>query len=191
LEDWTAIEEWFAAEGDVPVEENLEDYVQSIDNYDNCQVDEEYDNVLFSARLGQCDTFDVATQTSSSSLSTPQHSTSSTAQDPSSTLVSSEQDSRPICAPALINASSTWAGFKLVKDNIDKNICPSFQRNDRQTKSYHYCHAFALKDRIDLSSCLDTKPDSSIDPFCLLPTPDDLEQLKKNFIILVSRYMYW
>ena len=69
LEDWTAIEEWFTVEGDVPVEENLEDHIQSIDNFENCQ-DEEYDNVLFSARLGQCDTFDVATQTSSSSLNT-------------------------------------------------------------------------------------------------------------------------
>jgi len=34
LEDWTAIEDCFAAEGDVPVEENLEDCIQSIDNFD-------------------------------------------------------------------------------------------------------------------------------------------------------------
>ena len=112
------------------------------------------------------------------------------AQYPNGTPITTENNSRPISAPELINASSTWTGFKLVKDIIDKNIRPSFQRNDRQTKSYHYCHAFALKDRVDLSSYSDTKPDHlNIDPFCLLPSADDFKQLKKNFFILVSRYV--
>lgn len=41
------------------------------------------------------------------------------------------------------------ASYKIVGDNIDKNITPSFQRLDHQTKSVHYFHAFAVKDRID------------------------------------------
>ena len=219
LEDWTVIDEWFAAEGvDVPAEDNVEaaeDCIQSIDNFDHCEEDEEYNNMLFSTRLGQCDTNDDAvTPTSSSSSSAtsflistpaqhpsnvyaqhpsnvyaqdssstpPQHSSNASAQDSRST----EQNSRSSSAEELNNAS-TWTGFKLVKD-LDKNIRPSFQRNDHQTKSCHYCHAFAVKDRVNLSSYPDTRPGSlQIDPFCLLPTADDLEQLKKNLVTLASR----
>ena len=46
---------------------------------------------------------------------------------------------------------TSWPGFKLVIDNVDKNIHPSFQRVDRQTQSLHYCHTIAIKDRIYLS----------------------------------------
>jgi len=88
------------------------------------------------------------------------------------------------------SSATLWTGFKLVKDNIDKNIRPSFQRGNHQTKSYHYCHVFAVKDRVDLSSYSDTKPDCSrVDPFCLLPSTDDLAKLKENFAVLISRYI--
>ena len=42
--------------------------------------------------------------------------------------------------------------YKIVGDNIDKNIRASFQRIDHQTKSIHYFHTFAAKDRIDFSN---------------------------------------
>ena len=38
-----------------------------------------------------------------------------------------------------------WNGYKVVKDNFDKNIHPSFQRVNRQTLSTHYCHVYAVK----------------------------------------------
>ena len=205
LEDWTVIDERFATEGvDVTAEDNIgtaEDCIQSIDNFDDCEEGEEYNDMLFSTRLGQCDTLDdTVTLTSSSSssamsfpISTPaQHPSNAYAQDTTqhSSSISaqySRSTEQNTSSEELSNAS-TWTGFKLVKDNLDKNVRPSNQRIDHQTKSYHYCHAFAVKDRVNLSSCSDIRPDSlQIDPFCLLPTADDLEQLKKNFVILVSR----
>ena len=86
------------------------------------------------------------------------------------------------------NNVSNWTGFKLVKDNINKNIHPNFQQKDHQTMSYHYCHAFAVKDCVELSTCSDEKSDcSQMNSLCLLTNIDDFEKLKENFTILVSR----
>ena len=69
-------------------------------------------------------------------------------------------------------SSTEWSGFKVVKDNFDQNIRPSFQRTNKQTISTNYCHVYAVKDRINLSSLSDTCPD--INPIDILPTNDDL-----------------
>ena len=37
------------------------------------------------------------------------------------------------------------SGFTVTGDNIDKNFRPSYQRQDRQTKSLHYFHAYAAR----------------------------------------------
>ena len=42
--------------------------------------------------------------------------------------------------------------FKLVGDNIDKNINPQDVRLDSQTVSLHYFHSYAVRDRIDMSN---------------------------------------
>ena len=76
-----------------------------------------------------------------------------------------------------------------IGDNIDKNIRASFQRLDHQTKSLHYFHSFAVKDRIDFSTLSDVTPHYvKIDPATLLPGPEDLTALLKEFQIIVSRY---
>ena len=41
-----------------------------------------------------------------------------------------------------------WQGFKIVGDNIDKNIRPSMQRLTHQTRSLHNFHSYAVKDRV-------------------------------------------
>ena len=46
---------------------------------------------------------------------------------------------------------SSWKGFKIVGDNIDKNVHRSFQRVDFQTRSFYYVHSYAVFDSIDLS----------------------------------------
>ena len=46
---------------------------------------------------------------------------------------------------------SSWKGFKIVGDNIDKNVHRSFQRVDFQTRSFYYVHSYAVLDSIDLS----------------------------------------
>ena len=43
-------------------------------------------------------------------------------------------------------------GFAIVGYNIDKNVRPSYQREDRKTQSLHYFHSYAVKDRVDISS---------------------------------------
>ena len=45
--------------------------------------------------------------------------------------------------------SQKWTGFKIVGDNVDKDIRPSFQRIDYRTRSLHYFHAYAMLDRVD------------------------------------------
>ena len=42
------------------------------------------------------------------------------------------------------------AGYKIVFDNIDKNVKP--RHVNRQTRSLHYVHAYAVKDHIDFSA---------------------------------------
>ncbi len=49
----------------------------------------------------------------------------------------------------------TFPSFKLVGDNIDKEVKPRDMRSDHQTKSLHYFHSYAVLDRIDLSGVSD------------------------------------
>ena len=100
---------------------------------------------------------------------------------------------RAIEQPIPSSCSSTeWSGFKVVKDNFDQNIRPSFQRTNKQTISTHYCHVYAVKDRINLSSLSDTRPDinADINPIDILPTNDDLVKLKEEFCVLTARCIH-
>jgi len=47
-----------------------------------------------------------------------------------------------------VDLLTAWSGFKIVGDNIDKNLRRSYQRCDRQTVSLHYFHSCAVGDRI-------------------------------------------
>ena len=82
---------------------------------------------------------------------------------------------------------TSWRGFKLVGDNIDKNVRRSFQRSDRTTKSLHYFHTYALLDRIDLTRFSDQPSKKAITFGSLLPSTPDIVNLKGIFSILVSR----
>ncbi len=77
--------------------------------------------------------------------------------------------------------SNGWSGFKIVGDNIDKNVRRSFQRVDRQTQSLHYFHSYAVRDRVSLSAYSDFPPDKpDINPTTLLPTPSDLASIQHD-----------
>ena len=85
---------------------------------------------------------------------------------------------------------SQWTGFKIVGDNIDKNVRPSNQRVDHQTRSYHYFHSFAVLDRIDLSISSNRAPNTfnlTIDDFLI--NSHDIMQLERDFEVLLSRYL--
>ena len=78
------------------------------------------------------------------------------------------------------------AGYKLVFDNIDKNVKPRFMRSDSQTLSLHYVQVYGVKDRIDYSSFCSEKPTQS-NLYSVLPDRADYELLRKDFRVLVSR----
>ena len=85
-----------------------------------------------------------------------------------------------------------WPGFKLVGDNIDKNVKPRDMRFSSQTTSLHYFHVYAVKDRISynhLSGNATMIAPSDMDFSIFFPTAEDNEQLLSNFEILVMRML--
>ena len=92
-------------------------------------------------------------------------------------------------ATAESEATTNARGFVIVGDNLDKNLRPSHQREDRQTQSLHVFHSCAIKNRVDISSLSD-KPASavlSVDQFLL--SKDDVTKVLKEFEVLVSRFV--
>ena len=89
----------------------------------------------------------------------------------------------------------SWAGFKIVLDNVDKNVKRRFMHIDRQNISLHCVNMYAVKYRVDLSSFSDKPPtfpshSTLIEKMLsVLPTPADDHQLKHNFIIHISRIL--
>ena len=71
----------------------------------------------------------------------------------------------PEAGPAMQNETTAdnWVGFKIVGDNIDKNVRPRHQTLEAGTRSLHYFHAFAALDRVNLSGLSEQQP--SIDPY--------------------------
>ena len=56
-----------------------------------------------------------------------------------STIIGSDRDS----------TIAEWTGFKIVIDNLDKSIKPSFQRLDRSNQLLHFVQMYAVLDRVD------------------------------------------
>lgn len=91
--------------------------------------------------------------------------------------------------PSTHSADCAWIGYKFVGDNIDKNIKPRFQRHEHTGQSLHYFHSYAVKDRLDLSKFSDAPPSSSsLDAEQFLLSTSDINLLKEEFAILISRY---
>ena len=68
-------------------------------------------------------------------------------------------------------------GYAIIGDNIDKNVRPSYQRQDRTTKSLHYFHFYALKNHINILQMSDKRPSSiDISPKNILPSQSDSEK---------------
>jgi len=85
--------------------------------------------------------------------------------------------------------STDWKGFKIVGDNVDKNIRPSLQRFNNKTNSLHYFHYYAVLDRLDLSACSEIVPTDMITLQEMLVGVNDVSQLECDSIILISRYV--
>lgn len=92
----------------------------------------------------------------------------------------------PVSAEHWQQPKSINAGYKLVFDNIDKNVKPRYMRSDSQTLSLHYVQVYGVKDRIDYSSLSGEKP-TQVNLYSVLPDTTDYDLLRKDFTILVSR----
>ena len=82
--------------------------------------------------------------------------------------------------------------FKIVGDNIDKEIKPRNMRSDYQARSLHYFHLYALRDRVNLDNCEDQPSApvmSNIDLDLLFPCESDERTLRKNMGIIVARIL--
>lgn len=77
-------------------------------------------------------------------------------------------------------------------DNIDKNVKPRTMTSEHQTRSLHYFHLFAVRDRIDLSSYSNEPrvPDlTAMNLDDLLPSSEDEELMNENLAILMGRVL--
>lgn len=82
--------------------------------------------------------------------------------------------------------------FKLVGDNVDKNVKPRNMHSDRQTQSLHFFNVYAVADRIDLShksNNVALVDYDEVDLSKLLPTADDEKAIHMNFCTLISRLL--
>ena len=128
----------------------------------------------------------ISTDSSQPSPSSPEHSTTS---QHSSESVESEMDVDAFLGPEYHPCTPRLLTYRIVGDNIDKNIKPRNMTSDHQTRSLHYFHAYAVRDRIDLSSFSTDLPVpdlQQIDFDSLLPSRDDVDVLHANLAVLVG-----
>ena len=79
--------------------------------------------------------------------------------------------------------------YKLVGDNLDKNVHPRDMRSDHQTQSFHFFHTYAVRDRIDLSEFSDDERSPEVfKAEHLLPSTDNKKQIIDNYIHLYTLF---
>ena len=108
--------------------------------------------------------------------------------EPSLELPPANQDGSTSAPSNQCSSQVAWHGYKLVGDNIDKDIRASFQRLGHTTQSLHYFHAYAVLDRVDFTGLSDVRDSGvAVDPVTLLPSDSDLSSLEKEMSTLISR----
>lgn len=84
-----------------------------------------------------------------------------------------------------------YLGYKIVGDNIDKNIRPRYQTMERQTKSVHYFHSYAVMDRVPSLYLSDAPPalptNKRVDLDRIMPSESCNRKLSVTFATLISR----
>ncbi len=101
-------------------------------------------------------------------------------------------DVEAILGPEKPPGSPFLKTYKLVGDNIDKNVCPREMTSDNQTRSLHYFHTYAVRDRVDLSTYSNEVRMPVLDSVQLdnfLPASTDGKVIMNNFEVLVGRIL--
>ncbi len=105
--------------------------------------------------------------------------------------MSSDIDIDSFLGPEHRSYNPTLLTYRLVGDNIDKNVKPR-HTSEHQTHSLHYFHTYAVRDRIDLSNVSSEQPIPKISEMKmedLLPSNDDNLVLIENLAILIGRVL--
>ena len=123
--------------------------------------------------------FPLSQTSESSSISTPSFSDFT-----DSSSIQSEANISPMFSPQM-------STYKLVGDNIDREVRPRDMRSDYQTRSLHYFHTYAVKDRVDLSSISDLAVchETCINIEAILPSIADMKEIRKNIGVLFARVL--
>ena len=77
--------------------------------------------------------------------------------------------------------------FKFVGDNVDKKKGVRDLRTDCHGKMKHMYSMLAIRSRVVSSSLCHSHHYESLQPSMVLPTADDIRQIKSNLVVLVSR----
>ena len=88
------------------------------------------------------------------------------------------------------NVTSGCPGFGVVIDNVDINVRRSHQRIGRTTQSYHFCHGYAVLNRVDSTKLLDRLPSGALSVDLILPNESDIDSILDDFIVLAARYIH-
>ena len=80
--------------------------------------------------------------------------------------------------------------FKLVGDNVDKTVRPREETLETHSKSLHYFHSFAVRDRCDIADDPSLPDMDNINVDLVLPTAADHISLKKNMTVLMIRIIH-
>ena len=104
-------------------------------------------------------------------------------------LSSPEKLKQPASQSNTATYTEARRGYKIVVDNIDKNVKPRNMQIDAQTKSLHYVQTYSVKNRIDFGKLSDVRPTGEQSLYDLLPTTKDYEKLKESFAVHVARVM--
>ena len=87
---------------------------------------------------------------------------------------------------------SVVMGYKIVGDNIDKNVKSRYAHQERKTVSMHYYHSFGVRDRVSMLGLSEEIPDFRNTPVLsipvqnILPSAADEQNLMHNLAILTS-----
>ena len=136
------------------------------------------------------DELTTTSESSPPSRSSPEHSSAALSSSECSLPASPEMDIDSFLGPEYHPSTPSLLTYHIVGDNIDKNIKPRNMTSDHQTRSLHYFHAYAVRDRIDLSSFSSDQPVPDMGQMnfdSLLPSSDDVGALYDNLAVMVGR----
>ena len=88
-----------------------------------------------------------------------------------------------------LNSMHMNFGYRICCDNIDKTCKTQYMCLDQRNKSLHYCHSYAVQNRIDVSQIDDCVVDrmQDVDQISrsILPSCNDDKTIRDNIAILI------